>query len=77
MVTEAVASAAPASAGGPAPQGGGYLPPEAGGSRNPNDAPLPLTYFRGYGVNPFVDADEDPLSTFGLDGDTASWQLMR
>ena len=64
------------SAGGPAPPGGsGYIPPEAGGSRNPNDAPWPLVYYRGYGVNPFVDADEDPRSTFGLDGDTASYRI--
>ena len=69
-------SAVPASAGGPAPQGGsGYIPPEAGGSQNPNDAPWPLVYYRGYGVNPFVDADEDPRSTFGLDGDTASYRI--
>ena len=64
------------SAGGPAPPGGsGYIPPEAGCRRNPNDAPWPLVYYRGYGVNPFVDADEDPRSTFGLDGDTASYRI--
>ena len=77
-MTDSVASAMPASAGGPAPQGGGgYIPPEAGGSRNPNDAPWPLVYYRGYGVNPFVDADEDPRSTFGLDGDTASYRIAK
>ena len=75
-MTDSMVSAAPASAGGPAPQGGsGYIPPEAGGSQNPNDAPWPLVYYRGYGVNPFVDADEDPRSTFGLDGDTASYRI--
>ena len=64
------------SAGWPAPQGGsGFIPPEAGGSQNPSDAPWPLVYYRGFGVNPFVDADEDPRSTFGLDGDTASYRI--
>ncbi len=55
----------------------GGLPPEAGGLANPNNALLPLVYFEGYGVNPFVDADEDPLSTFSLDGDTASFEIGR
>ncbi len=58
--------------GGPAP-----LPPEAGGTANPNNKRLPLMYFQDYGVNPFVDADEDPLSTFALDGDTAAYALGR
>ena len=52
---------------------GGFIPPEAGGEANPNAGELPLVYFENYGVNPFVDADEDNLSTFALDGDTASY----
>ena len=55
------------------PASGGLIPPEAGGEANPNDAELPLVYFENYGVNPFVDADEDAFSTFALDGDTASF----
>ena len=51
--------------------------PESGGSANPNNKRLPLMYFEDYGVNPFVDADEDPLSTFALDGDTASYAVGR
>ena len=54
-----------------------FLKPEAGGEVNPNDRPFPLVYFEGYGVNPFVDADEDSLSTFSLDGDTASFEIGR
>ena len=54
-----------------------FLRPEAGGEVNPNDRPFPLVYFEGYGVNPFVDADEDSLSTFSLDGDTASFEIGR
>ena len=53
----------------------GGLPPEAGGQRNPNEVPLPLMYFEGHGVNPFIDADEDSLSTFALDGDTGSYEI--
>ena len=51
--------------------------PEAGGRANPHNKPLPLMYFEDYGVNPFVDADEDALSTFALDGDTASYAVVR
>lgn len=62
-------------------RGGGvpvpFLRPEAGGAVNPNDRPFPLVYFKGYGVNPFVDADEDNRSTFSLDGDTASFEIAR
>ncbi len=34
-------------------------------------------YFRYWGDNPFVRADHDPLSTFGIDVDTASHSLVR
>ncbi|MXW57437.1 MAG: DUF3520 domain-containing protein [Acidimicrobiia bacterium] len=33
--------------------------------------------FQDYGVNPFVDTWEDPLSTFALDVDTASYTVAR
>ena len=59
----------------PAPAGG--FPPESGGERNPNEQPLPLMYFEGHGVNPFVDADEDRRSTFSLDGDTGSFEMAQ
>lgn len=60
----------------PGKEGIGYFGPESGGTANPNDRPLPLMYFESHGVNPFVDADEDPLSTFALDGDTASYEIL-
>ena len=60
----------------PAKDGVAYFGPESGGTVNPNDRPLPLMYFESHGVNPFVDADEDPLSTFALDGDTASYEIL-
>ena len=57
--------------------GGPTIPPESGGTDNPNDGAYPLTYYEHYGVNPFIDADEDPLSTFALDGDTASYEILK
>ena len=69
--------AAPAAAAtAAAVQAAPVIPPEAGGSANPNDRPLPLMFFEGHGVNPFIDADEDALSTFALDGDTASYEIL-
>lgn len=35
------------------------------------------TYFQDYGVNPFTDTEEQPLSTFSLDVDTASYSIAR
>ena len=61
------------SAQGSPSSGVGFIPPESGGEANPNAGRLPLVYFENYGVNPFVDVDEDALSTFALDGDTASY----
>ncbi len=58
-------------------QGGPVVPPESGGTDNPNDGAYPLTYYEHYGVNPFIDADEDALSTFALDGDTASYEILK
>lgn len=34
-------------------------------------------YFRDYGINPFKDTSEKPLSTFSLDVDTASYTIAR
>ena len=34
-------------------------------------------FFESYGVNPFIDTDDDPLSTFALDVDTGSYTIMR
>ncbi len=34
-------------------------------------------YFQNYGVNPFIATSNDPLSTFAMDVDTASYTLMR
>jgi Ca-activated chloride channel family protein len=48
-----------------------------GGTDNPNDEPYDAMFFEEYGVNPFVDTDEDNLSTFAVDVDTGSYTIMR
>ena len=59
------------------PVRGGNNAPESGGGLSPDAVKDDLVYFESYGVNPFVDADEDRLSTFALDGDTASYEVSR
>lgn len=51
--------------------------PPAAGSWMPIPIPPVDNYFQYYGVNPFVDAREDHLSTFALDVDTASYTVAR
>ena len=48
-----------------------------GGNAEPNDEAYGDTFYRSAGVNPFVDTEEDSLSTFGLDVDTASYTVTR
>ena len=48
-----------------------------GGTHNVNDAAFDAMFFRNYGVNPFIDADEDRLSTFAVDVDSGSYTLAR
>ena len=43
----------------------------------PNDAPYPDNFFDNYGVNPFLDTEDDRLSTFALDVDTGSYTIAR
>jgi Ca-activated chloride channel family protein len=60
--------------------GGDYYDPLGscvGGTDVPNDEPYDAVFFEEYGVNPFVDADEDNLSTFAVDVDTGSYTIMR
>jgi len=51
--------------------------PSTGGTAEPNDQPYGDVFFRGYGTNPFIDSEDDPLSTFGLDVDTGSWGVVQ
>ena len=48
-----------------------------GGSATVNDAPYDVTFFKHYGVNPFIDTEDDHLSTFAMDVDTASYTVAR
>ena len=47
----------------------GYVPPAA--------PAYDTTFFQNYGVNPFIDARADHLSTFAMDVDTASYSVAR
>jgi len=60
-----------------APPPGGQLAPSTGGTAEPNDQPYGDVFFCDYGTNPFIDSEDDPLSTFGLDVDTGSWGVVR
>ena len=46
-----------------------------GGSAPVNDEAYDLTFFRHYGLNPFIDTEDDHLSTFAMDVDTASYTV--
>lgn len=82
----AMKEAAEAKAGKPAlklncrmpdePGAGGY-PPAHGGTRPPNDEDVDAQFFKNYGVNPFVDTEDDHLSTFATDVDTGSYTIVR
>ncbi len=48
-----------------------------GGFSNVNDEPFDAMFFKNYGVNPFVDTEDDHLSTFAADVDDASFILAR
>ena len=59
---------------GPAPP---PVIPTTGGTRLPNDEAFDSMFFKSYGVNPFIATDEDPLSTFAVDVDAASYTVAR
>ena len=76
-----------AQAGAPPPPSGGALPPAHGTPPNrdygdtgyvpPSPPTYDTTFFQNYGVNPFIDARADHLSTFAMDVDTASYAVAR
>lgn len=53
------------------------VPPSTGGTAEPNDQPYGDVFFASAGVNPFIDTEDDALSTFGLDVDTGSYTVAR
>lgn len=53
-------------------------PPMAhGGTTPPNSESAEAMFFKNYGVNPFVDTEDDHLSTFAIDVDTGSYTVVR
>jgi len=58
-----------------APSSGQWLP--HGGTTPPNGEPYSGTFFKHYGVNPFVDTEDDHFSTFAIDVDDASYSVAR
>ncbi|MGD2101543.1 MAG: von Willebrand factor type A domain-containing protein, partial [Acidimicrobiia bacterium] len=53
-------------------------PPPAAPNRDlPDEEPYDSVYFDNPGVNPFLDADDDRVSTFALDVDTGSYTVGR
>ena len=57
------------------PSGEGFN--SIGGSATVNDKAYDLTFFKQYGVNPFIDTEDDNLSTFAMDVDTGSYTVAR
>ena len=43
----------------------------------PNGAAYHDVFFKGHGTNPFIDPEDDNLSTFGMDADSASYSVTR
>jgi len=43
----------------------------------PNQEPYWDNYFKNYGINPFIDTEDDHFSTFALDVDTGSYVITR
>ncbi len=67
-------SGAPYSGGDSASAANTY---STGGSAIVNDESYDAVFFEDYGVNPFVDTEDDHLSTFAMDVDTASYSVAR
>lgn len=52
-------------------------PPSHGGTDLVNDEDYDLQFFKSHGVNPFIDTDDDCLSTFAADVDTGAFTICR
>ncbi|MFH1616131.1 MAG: von Willebrand factor type A domain-containing protein [Planctomycetota bacterium] len=55
----------------------GQYPMAHGGTTPPNDEAVDAMFFKNYGVNPFIDTEDDHLSTFATDVDTGSYTVAR
>lgn len=56
---------------------GGCYGPAHGGTTPPNGEPVDAMFFKAYGVNPFIDTEDDHLSTFAIDCDNAAYTMAR
>ena len=74
-IPAAAAQAVPLQGAGVRDQPEGFN--SVGGTATVNDAAYDLTFFQHYGVNPFIDTEDDNLSTFAIDVDTASYTVAR
>jgi len=54
-----------------------HAPMAHGGTTPPNGEDVDAMFFKNYGVNPFVDTEDDHLSTFATDVDTGSYTIVR
>ena len=54
-----------------------YPPPAHGGNAIVNGEAFDAMFFENYGTNPFVDTEDDHLSTFAIDVDDASYIMTR
>jgi len=70
VIEESLQSAAPVATSVAAPA-------QAGPAAAPHDQGPDDVFFEDYGTNPFIDVEDDPLSTFALDVDTGSYTIMR
>ena len=61
----------------PPERGPGGYPMAHGGTTPPNGEDVDAMFFKDYGVNPFVDTEDDHLSTFATDVDTGSYTVVR
>ncbi len=76
--TPVAQSLVPTSDGNEMPEtGGGGTPLPPSSPTAPPNLPPPDMFFEDYGVNPFLDTEDDHLSTFAMDVDTASYTVAR
>ncbi len=59
------------------PEAGPGYPMAHGGTTPPNGEDVDAMFFKNYGVNPFIDTEDDHLSTFATDVDTGSYTVCR
>jgi Ca-activated chloride channel family protein len=76
-ITVTDAKSAPRVVCRPSEPGPGGYPMAHGGTTPPNGEDVDGMFFKNYGVNPFVDTEDDHLSTFATDVDTGSYTIVR